>query len=578
MSAVLDVTPRKQLSVLIVQLGEIEEVFRSLMAVKAVKQLYPETKFQFVVRHSHDVPLRRLDWIDGIIEIPVIEANEDPLKKVAGWVNQVIDQSFDILCNWTYSKRHQRMSSILATLIPAAVKFGNHVRNDFTEGGFDAWSIYREAWLRDQTIDQDIHHTDIITTQLLTALQVHSGDPTDDSSSSNVTSRYFFKTDNKVQFPKTASKWIAVHPDSLNARYEEVIEMILRRHPDHGVVVLNETALGDDSGIPVDHPRVLNLSGKLDFDSLVTALTGSAWLIAGRAPIVDLANLLNVRILYWIEAHPRITGEALGKWTETGPYGNGNIAVRFAEDFQPEVFYAIWSYAQSEWFHKGTMNLATHFENIGVTGLAGAIEVYKSRIRSAQEGGGVSFEPVIESDTTFENWMFRLRGQVARSWFCGWIPPMDSEVEKLKLNPALIKRSREIRESLHIIEQVCTEGKEVSKGLHQVALQIRNPKIMPVEDREAIDSYGKKLIELEGLISRVVQVEKELRCFLVWYQQLMHNLNGETLDQMANETYQAFDLLSDGIVLVGAYVERVLQKAKPKAITLSENVSPLEEK
>jgi hypothetical protein len=76
----------------------------------------------------------------------------------------------------------------------------------------------------------------------------------------------------------------------------------------------------------------------------------------------------------------------------------------------------------------------------------------------------------------------------------------------------------------------------------------------------------------------VVQVEKELRCFLVWYQQLMHNLNGETLDQMANETYQAFDLLSDGIVLVGAYVERVLQKAKPKAITLSENVSPLEEK
>ena len=50
MSAILDVTPRKKPSILIVQLGEIEEVFRSLMAVKAVKQLYPETKIHFLVR------------------------------------------------------------------------------------------------------------------------------------------------------------------------------------------------------------------------------------------------------------------------------------------------------------------------------------------------------------------------------------------------------------------------------------------------------------------------------------------------------------------------------------------------
>jgi hypothetical protein len=174
--------------------------------------------------------------------------------------------------------------------------------------------------------------------------------------------------------------------------------------------------------------------------------------------------------------------------------------------------------------------------------------------------------------------MFRLRGQVARSWFCGWIPPIEQEIERLRLNPELIRRIRQVRESLTLIEQVTDQGKTVSKELGAVATRIRNPRIMSADDREAIDAHGKKLLEIEALISRVVNVERELRAFLVWYQHLMHNLNGDTLVEMANETHHAFDLMGEGIHLVNACVNRALEKAKPKAITISEDVTTFQEK
>jgi hypothetical protein len=579
MSALADVTPRKSYHVLIVQLGEIEEVFRSLMAARAVQQLYPESRFHFIVRSGHSTPVSKVDWIETVQEIPTLSPTDEPLKAVALWTNGIIEQHYDILCNWTYSKKHLRMSSILTTLIPAAVKYGHHLRDDFTVTGLDGWTIYREAWLRDSAIDQDIHHTDIITTQLLTAMQIHSGSPTAGSSAGFVTSRFFFKNNTKISFPKSSEKWVAIHPDSLNSRIDEVIEMILRRHPDHGVVILNDTRVGEESGIDSNNPRILNLSGSLEFETLVSALNGCSWLIAGCSPIVALANLLNVRILYWIEAHPQITGESHNKWTETGPYGNGNIAIRFNQDFQPEVFYAVWSYYQGEWIHQGEIQFQNHFENLGLTSSLSQIEVYKSRIRSSSEGGGVSFESVIHVDPEFENWMYRLRGQLARAWFCGWIPPIEEEVEKLKLTPNLIRHARELKESIQVIERVCVEAKKVSQDLQKVSSTIRNPRIMSIEDRDSIETCAKKLLELESLIARVVQVEKELRCFHVWYQQLMHHLDGETIEKMAIETDQAFDLMMNGANLICSYIEKVLKKAKPKAVTLlaSEEVTPLKE-
>ena len=67
---------------------------------------------------------------------------------------------------------------------------------------------------------QNIHLTDIFTTQFLTALQIHLGDPQGDGSSP-VTSREFFalEADIENQIPEINSyrKWIAVQ---VGADYE----------------------------------------------------------------------------------------------------------------------------------------------------------------------------------------------------------------------------------------------------------------------------------------------------------------------------------------------------------------------
>ena len=89
---------------------------------------------------------------------------------------------------------------------------------------------------------------------------------------------------------------------------------------------------------------------------------------------------------------------------------------------------------------------------------------------------------------------------------------------------------------------------------------------MTVEDRDAIETSGKKLLEVEALFSRVVQVEPELRCLLKWYQQLIHNLEGTTVAAMAKETVHAFDLVSEGVELLNMYTKKTLEIAKPKAV------------
>jgi hypothetical protein len=89
---------------------------------------------------------------------------------------------------------------------------------------------------------------------------------------------------------------------------------------------------------------------------------------------------------------------------------------------------------------------------------------------------------------------------------------------------------------------------------------------MSVEERENIESFGRKILEVEALIARVMQVEPALRCLLKWYQQIMHNLQGESISAMAKETIHAFDLVIEGLDLLVLYTEKTLEKARPKSV------------
>jgi ADP-heptose:LPS heptosyltransferase len=554
---------RKKLSLLIVQMGGIEDVFRSLMALKAVKHLYPETSIHILSRSGVSDPFKRVEWIDSVTEAPNIKKSEDPVARTALWIDQIIHQNYDILANWTASVRHSRMAALVTTLIPAVVKLGDFVTDDLVIHSADAWSMYRRAWT-DAGVEQDIHETDRVTTQLLTALQIHAGDPSPDSGMVSVTSRYFFKPvtntlpKNWANRPK-GLKWIAIHSGSAPGRIEEWIEMVLRRHPDHGIVLF-----GEKGSIELDsNPRVIELGSEIHFDSTLSVLTHCSWLVSGSHPIVDLASLVNLRVFYHVGSETREFGL---NWTGTGPYGNGHIILSPREEWQPEVAYAAWSYYQSEWFHKNSITVHGHFENLGLISSLEEVQVYKSRIRPAGEGGGVSYDLAAGPIQDFENWIYRVRGQMARAWFCGWLPSVDEEVAKLNLTPELIKKIRSLSESVEVIERLAFEGRMTASSLGKTAEKMRTGYLMSVEDRTEIEESGKKLLEIEGLISRVGQVEPELQCLLKWYQQMIHNLEGTTIPQMSKETMGAFDLVIEGVDLISAYTRKTLEQARPKAV------------
>jgi hypothetical protein len=556
--------PRRKLSLLIVQLGDIGDAFRSLMALKAIKHLYPENSIHILARSGISDPFKRVEWIDSVIEVPRIKTGQDPVAVTAAWIDGIINHQYDILANWTGECGHARMAARISTVIPAPVKLGDHVNEEGVIHSADAWSMYRHAW-SEGGIEQDIHYTDMVTTQLLTALQIHAGEPRPDSAMASVTSRYFFKNSsstlpsNWIQRPK-GLKWIAIHPGSAPERIGEWIEMVLRRHPDHGVVLF-----GDSGAIDVGaNPRVIPLGSDLHFDSTVSVLTQCAWLVSGAHPIVDLASVLNLRIFYSASSESREFGL---RWTCTGPYGNGHIILSSREEWLPETAYAAWSYHQSEWFHKNSITLHGHFEQLGVLGTLQDAQVYKSKIRSATEGGGVTYDLIAGPVQDFENWIYRVRGQMARAWFCGWLPSVDEEVAKLNLTPDLIRRIRALGESVTVIEKLSLEGRMTAIQLAKRTEEMRAGYLMSVEDRNEIEESGRRLLEIEGLISRVGQVEPELQCLLKWYQQVIHNLEGTTLAGMAKETAAAFDLVIEGVDLISAYSRKTLELARPKAVS-----------
>jgi hypothetical protein len=559
----LQTSGRKKLSLLIVQMGGVDEVFRSLMALKAVKHLYPEVSIHVVSRRGVSDPFKRVGWIDSVLETPKFQKGEDPVIKVAQWIDQAIQRNYDILTNWTSNPKWNRMASILTSLVPAAVKLGDHLADDLSIHSFDGWSMYRHAW-SEKNIEQDIHHTDLITTQLLTALQIHSGDPEPESSMNSVTSKFFFKPVNPA-LPTTwldrpkGLKWIAVHAESLPERIGEWIEMVLRRHPDQGVVVI-----GDRCSLELTpNPRVIDLRGGIHFDLTIAIFSHCGWLISGDHPIVDLASLLNLRIFF---AAPRSGREFDLKWTERGPYGNGHIVLSSKEEWKPEVAYAGWSYFQSEWFHKNNLTVHGHFENLSLSSALEEVQIFKSRIRPAREGGGVSYERMAGVAQEFEAWIYRVRGQIARGWFCGWLPAVEEEVAKLTLSPVLVRRIRALHDSLLVVQQLVQQGRSTAISLEKLAKNMKAGYLMSVEDRTEIEESGKKLLEIEGLIERVGQVEPELECLVSWYRQMIHNLESESLSGMARETADAFDLVLEGMDLISAYTKKTLELAKPKAV------------
>ena len=174
----------------VIQLARLGDTLQSLMALRAAKQLYPQLEITFVARERFAAAAQRVSWIDQVIALPTGRSSlssrsaartrrsaRSELKTRpcamprAGWSRSCASPG---ISSSTGPSRSRAATS--PALLPSRVKLGYSRRKDLTMLSADGWSHYIQAVVQGG-VAQNIHLTDILTTQLLTALQIHFGEP-----------------------------------------------------------------------------------------------------------------------------------------------------------------------------------------------------------------------------------------------------------------------------------------------------------------------------------------------------------------------------------------------------------------
>lgn len=592
-------TAPKKIRCLVIQLSPLGDTLQSLMALRAAKQLYPDLEIHFLAQQRFSFAAQRVPWITQVITLPAEQlvspvksgqnTEKEAICNIAHWITPLIDKPWDFVINWSYSQS----SSFLTALIPSRIKLGYSRSNDTSFSSLDGWSDYIQAIIQGGR-KQNIHLTDILTTQILTALQIHIGDPSDNGNSP-VTSKDFFAIDPKkaeVLYRKSTpgdlslKKWLGIQLGSISNKTTWPIEnwamlaaLILKNHPEIALVLLGEeqelertqtfyTTLQRELGQKSDlKNRVITVVGQTDFDQWASIVSRCHWIFAEDSAVIHLASVLGVRVMnLLVGAHP---------WLETGPYGNGHYIIE-NESISPEIAYATWSYAMSEWSHQRRTSLQQHFKELELDPLTQQLRIYRSKIRGAQDGGGVSYEPLLQTNLLLEDWGAMVMGHIARSWYCGWVPPIGQELLRSMVNPALLKELRELNESSEVLLKVCEEAKKTALGFKFKSGLLRSEKIMKLGDREELKSLGKKITELDQLIERLGKTHCTLLPFTRMSKIMMHNLKGSQLSELGNESAESYQLLVEGVAILREWIQYTLNLAKPTVVHDSQAVRTTE--
>lgn len=593
---------RKPIRAVVLQFARLGDTIQSLMALRAAQQLYPELEVTFVVHENFAEAAQRTPWVKKVITFPTTELLSPilsgernsiaQLPELAGWIEPLIEQPWDLVVNWTFSDA----SSYLAAILPATTKIG-YVRKP--DGGFhltDGWSHYVQGIVQSD-VEQGIHLTDILTTQLLTALQLNFGEGAD-AGSSSVTSKNFFgiDRDQKVCEGWTAfgNRWIALQLGASHSRdlwepsqWAKLASLILRRHDDYRIILLGnererglEKAFFDAFYAEVDDPgkfegRIVSKVGETSFELWIRVLSDAQWVFSAGNAAVHAASVLGTRVLQ-ISAGAGPTS----RFQETGPYGNGHYLARNAT---AEGAYAAFTYAITEWQHRRELPIEDHLQRLEVAGLLRTphektgrpLEIYRSKIRSSDQGGGVYYEPLIQRPVELSAWYSQVLAYLAREWYCGWVPKVGSELSRNELHPDLVSTLRKLQEGLVVLDQILGESIRTADHLHQKTKQLRSETLMKMSDKASIQELGSKLEELEALVERIGSAQAPLSVFHRMLRVLMHNIRGEKLSELARETSDTYRFLRLGVGSMREWVDHTLKLARPMAIPMVAPVIPL---
>jgi ADP-heptose:LPS heptosyltransferase len=561
---------------LVLQLGGGTEILQSLIALKAAKQLYPAMEITLVCREEYAGIPAEVSWLEDVVALPIArwanpinagaKLTEDLLPEAAQAIARLAGTQWDILANWTFNDS----SSFLSALIPAQHRLGYTRRADLDFSSGDGWSQFIHAFIQ-QGVPQNIHLVDILTTQLLTALQVRHGDPID-AGNQPVTGKDFFTSlrtaGDKLLDPSRTWIGIQVDPFWTARQWARLIELATERHPEIQVVLLGEESRRELAreaikavAATITEKRVLNLVGETDLDLWVDCITQCDWIITGNGLPANLSSILGTRALQVCREHsPDFTGAA---------YGNGHLFLHptdLSVPVVPEAAYAAWSYLHFEWSHRRSRNFEQHLASLGFGGLSDWIDLRISRIRPSDDGGGVTYESEFTRPLAPKDWLAVVNGQIARLWYCGWTAAEGSELTRATIRPVLLQELRALDESSSVLLRVSREAVRSARELHQRAVALKSSKIMSVEDREDLESRGKRILELQKLVDRLAKADEHLAGFSTLLKVMMHNLEGEHIAEISRETAVAWQQVERGAELMRSWLKHTLQMARPMAV------------
>ncbi|MBS1963872.1 MAG: glycosyltransferase family 9 protein [Bdellovibrionales bacterium] len=593
---------REPIRIAVVQLARLGDSVQSLMALRAAQQLYPELEITYVAHESFAVAAERCPWIHRVVKLPT-DSLLRPLvngkrkargmiPEIAAWIEPLAERTFDMVVNWTYSEA----SSYLTGILPARVRIGYSRRRDGTLSVVDGWSHYIHSIVQTETL-QSIHLTDILTTQLLTALQIHFDDPVEENDGQTVTSKSFFEIKRSPfvcdGWNHPGIRWIALQLGASSeektwspAAWAKLASMILRRHDDTRIILLGgncekeieakffEALRAEErtNGTPsaVFEKRLHSKVGKTAFDQWAQILADAQWTISADTAAIHLASVLGTRVLN-VSVGPV-------RFRETGPYGNGHYVVRAPSPespLSPEAVYASWTYASTEWQHRRELPFADHLRNLESSDLLGKMEVFRSKIRPADVGGGIHFETLIDQRITLANWYGQVLGHLAREWYCGWVPPVGQELERTEVSPELVQNLRKLSEGIEVLDKIYGEIIRTADDLFRKTKTLKSEHLMKLSDREKIHELGKKLEELETLSERVGTAQEPLQAIHRLSKILMHNLTGKRVSEVAEETVGVYRFLRIGVGGLRNWTNHTLGLARPVAVASSSSVVSL---
>ncbi len=595
---------------LVIQLARLGDTLQSLMALRAAKQLYPQLEIHFLAREKFSTAAARTPWIHRIITLPTdsilgpiltgTQTEVQGLGAIAHWIAPLIKDPWDFVINWSFSEA----SSYLTGLLPAKVKMGYTRRKDSSFSIADGWSHYVQAIVQGN-ISQNIHLTDILTTQLLTALQIHLGEPLPEGNSP-VTSKAFFSLSlNEQQFSShlkdDSKKWISIQlgagqkGKTWNPKYwAQLTHYLTQRHSEYEMILLGgkqdleleKSFFEEFNALSLKKDSIVSLVGKTDFDNWASIVSKSQWLLSCDTAAIHLASVLGTRILN-ISVGPV-------KYLETGPYGNGHYVITSdlecdacqtqgikgemnhscASNISPEAAYAVWSYGCQEWVHKRQLPMENHFTHLGWPKDLDKIRIYRSRIRNTNDGGGVCYDLIVKKNLRMNDWSSMVMGHVARSWYCGWVPTIGQEALRENISPQLIQKIRELDDATEVLSKICERAYQTASTLNRKSSALRSQNVMGIHHREELSELGNTLLELENLMERLAKTHPALLAFPQMTKVLMNNLKGTHLADLGKETADYYRQIKEGVHIFKDWIKFTLNLAKPIALTPS-HIAPL---